>query len=368
MRVLVIGAGVIGITSAVAVKENFPLAKVTVIGEKFSPETTGDGSAGLWSPYLLANTDPDNITHWALLTLQWMETFWKNGLAKETGISLVPIYRVTSDSKGYSLPTWSCAPYGLHELTAKEICQLNKSKNSKFTGGIHYLAYICEPTRLLPWLMQKFVSMGGKIIRQRVSRLKEFDSNAYDVIINCTGLGARYFVGDQSVFPIRGQVMRVEAPWLLETFLSDDQDGNYIIPNIDCVILGGTHQENDNEVHPREEDSRFIFKGCKRLYPSVSETTVLKEWVGFRPGRDKVRLESEIIYTLGGKSTLVNIMPCCMRVRELDLITRLSSYPLPPRKPHKDGTNLGKSYVRLAYLLEPSLALTCPIHQPGDER
>ena len=58
MKVAIIGAGVIGVTSALAVKENFPdLSEVTIIADTFSPDTTGDGSAGFFCPYILAETD-----------------------------------------------------------------------------------------------------------------------------------------------------------------------------------------------------------------------------------------------------------------------------------------------------------------------
>lgn len=52
-KVLVIGAGVCGLTSAVQIAEFYANdVQVTLVSEKFSPDTTGDGSAGLWSPYL----------------------------------------------------------------------------------------------------------------------------------------------------------------------------------------------------------------------------------------------------------------------------------------------------------------------------
>lgn len=63
MRVAVIGAGVIGLTTAVAVKSAFPNFQVTIFAEKFSPNTTGDGSAGLWSPYILNDTPVENILY-----------------------------------------------------------------------------------------------------------------------------------------------------------------------------------------------------------------------------------------------------------------------------------------------------------------
>lgn len=62
MKVAVVGAGVIGLTSALAIVENFPNDyEVTIFAEKFTPETTGDGSAGLWFPYCLEDTDPKKI-------------------------------------------------------------------------------------------------------------------------------------------------------------------------------------------------------------------------------------------------------------------------------------------------------------------
>lgn len=57
----VVGAGVIGMTSAFAVKNAFPHFEVHILADKFSPDTTSDGSAGLWGPYLLGNTSPDKI-------------------------------------------------------------------------------------------------------------------------------------------------------------------------------------------------------------------------------------------------------------------------------------------------------------------
>lgn len=62
MRVAIVGAGVIGVTSAFAVKNAFPNFDVKIFADAFSPDTTGDGSAGLWGPFLLGDTPVDNIT------------------------------------------------------------------------------------------------------------------------------------------------------------------------------------------------------------------------------------------------------------------------------------------------------------------
>jgi glycine/D-amino acid oxidase-like deaminating enzyme len=60
-HVAVIGAGVIGLSTAVLAQERIPGLHVTIISENFSPHTTGDGSAGLWMPYYLKDTPQSNI-------------------------------------------------------------------------------------------------------------------------------------------------------------------------------------------------------------------------------------------------------------------------------------------------------------------
>ena len=39
--------------------------------------------------------------------------------------------------------------------------------------------------------------------------------------------------------------MRVAAQWLRQVVLDDRDDGNYVIPNLDSVVVGGTHQDGD---------------------------------------------------------------------------------------------------------------------------
>lgn len=57
-QICVIGGGIIGVTSALAIKEKFPNFNVTIFADKYTPNTTGDGSAGFWDPYLIQET-PD---------------------------------------------------------------------------------------------------------------------------------------------------------------------------------------------------------------------------------------------------------------------------------------------------------------------
>lgn len=47
VRVAVLGAGITGVCSAYQIKEKYPNVDVTIIAEKFTPNNTSDGAAGL---------------------------------------------------------------------------------------------------------------------------------------------------------------------------------------------------------------------------------------------------------------------------------------------------------------------------------
>ena len=56
VRVTVIGAGIIGLPTAYCIQTAFPHARVTVVADKFSPNTTGDVAVGIWTPYSVKDT------------------------------------------------------------------------------------------------------------------------------------------------------------------------------------------------------------------------------------------------------------------------------------------------------------------------
>ena len=51
LKVAIIGAGVNGLSCAIVIQEKFPAADLTIFADKYSPETTSDGAAGLLIPF-----------------------------------------------------------------------------------------------------------------------------------------------------------------------------------------------------------------------------------------------------------------------------------------------------------------------------
>lgn len=294
-QIVVLGAGVNGLSAAVQLAEYYyNVANVTLISEDVTPNTTGDGSAGLWGPYYCGKTPDHKIVKWSADTHVFFHQLWKNGLASRIGVSLQPCLRLTTDPQGYPEPIWKDTVFGCMKISPAELDRLSHEHGRQYTGGYHFATFTCEPSGLLPYLFNRFINVGGKFVRSRVENLNSvLKSRKVDLVVNCTGLGSLEMIGDKEVLPIRGQVARVCAPWIFEVILDDSDDGNYVIPNTETVVLGGTHQMNDFNRNVSPEDSKFIFDGCERMLPSLKNATKVNEWVGLRPGRSTVRLELE---------------------------------------------------------------------------
>lgn len=190
-------------------------------------------------------------SRWSKGMHDFLHDLWLTDKAGEAGVCLIPCIRATTDPSGLK-PYWDDIVFGFSKFTQQELERLNKeqkqdykyilpftskyfvfNQGSKFIRreACRFITFTSEPMKLLPYLTKRFESAGGIVIQRKISSLAELVKNSpFDIIINCTGLGAKEFVPDDSMHAIRGQVIRVAAPWVTCGILNDSDDGNYIIP------------------------------------------------------------------------------------------------------------------------------------------
>ena len=184
-------------------------------------------------------------------------------------------------------PWWASDVPGVRRWTRDEL-------PPGYRDGHAFVAPVIEMPIYLAYLMDRFVETGGSVERKTVSSLAEAAGGAR-VVVNCSGLGARGLVGDASLAPIRGQVVRVRNPGL-ERFVLDEANPEgvtYVIPRSADCVLGGTAEEGSWDTEPDREVAAGILQRCAGRGPRLAGAEVVEHRVGVRRGRPEVRLEIE---------------------------------------------------------------------------
>lgn len=274
-QVAVIGSGVIGLTSAYRLLEAG--YQVTVLARMFPPHTTSDVAAAFWSP--TATASGGAAEQWALASL---DQFRHLATDPTSGIALVDLYKLT--------PTPTPMPY------MASSGMMTPTPPGRFPAP--WSGYYAPVPRIdvpvyMPWLLAQVCARGAVLQQQIIQRLAEV-GDTYDIIVNCSGLGAHLLTGD-ALFPIRGQVMSVRKPPDLPTDIIYADDGDtttYIIPRSGDCLLGGTYQYRDGNTEVDEQIAAQIIARCAHFNPALAQPEILAHKVGLRPGRATVRLEA----------------------------------------------------------------------------
>ena len=273
--VIVVGCGVIGLTAALRLREAGLDVRIVTAALPF--ETTSSVAAALWYPYKAY--PEDRVLSWGSETF---EVFEELSRVPESGVRMregLELWREPAPD-----PWWASAVPGVRRCTKDEL-------PPGYRDGHIFVAPVIEMPIYLRYLLERFASSGGRVEHRAVSSLEEEGR----VVVNCAGLGARDLVGDPSMEPIRGQIVRVRNPGL-ERFLLDEgnpEELTYVIPRSEDCILGGTAEEGEWDTEPDPEISAGILRRCTMLEPRLAEAEVLEHKVGLRPGRPEIRLELE---------------------------------------------------------------------------
>lgn len=285
LKIAVVGAGAVGLSTALCIQDRIRNCDVNLIADKFSPSTTSDGSAGLWTPFLVPEDQIEMVTRWSMETYTYLLEKFRSEDAYRYGVQLISGFNFCQEVK--TDPPWCKDVIGFRRLGEEEL-KLYPGKDF----GIFYTAFTLDVPSLLSSFMRKFREQGGFVISKKLRSLQEIESS-YDIIVNCTGIGSAELLNDTKVKPKRGQVIRVRAPWIKHFYIDIDKndDVTYILPGIDTVVLGGTAQDGDWNTEDDTKDIEGIMERCLKVMPSLKDSKRLGTWAGLRPYRESVRLE-----------------------------------------------------------------------------
>ncbi|MFI1372491.1 FAD-dependent oxidoreductase [Streptomyces longwoodensis] len=272
--VIVVGGGVIGLTTAVVLAERGH--RVRVWTREPAERTTSAVAGGLWWPYHIEPVE--SARAWALRSLEVYEELAAR--PSRTGVRLVE--GVLGETDPAEVEAWAAGRLpGLRAATAGEYPR---------GGGLWARLPLVDMAAHLPWLRERLVAAGGTVQVRAVGDLAEADA---PVVVNCSGLGARELAADPAVRPVRGQLVVVENPGIGTWLVSTDADGEptYLLPQPGRLLLGGTAEEDAWSTDPDPAVAEAIVRRCAALRPEVAGARVLEHRVGLRPARPAVRLE-----------------------------------------------------------------------------
>jgi D-amino-acid oxidase len=277
MRISVVGAGVIGLSTAIRLRQAGH--RVTIRTAAPPAETTSAVAGATWFPYKV--DPPERAIGWA-------------------GASRVVFDRLAARGEGGVLvrecrqfwreptpdPWWAPTTPDLHRLSRPP---------AGFVDSYVFDQPVIDMRRYLPYLVEQFLGSGGRI---ETTTLERLDAGGADAVVNCTGLAARTLVGDNAVYPIRGQIVRITNPGIDRVLADFDRPGgeSYVIPHPDSCILGGTSDEHEWDTAADPETTADIVRRCAELDPRIADARILEHRVGLRPARATgVRLEIDTV-------------------------------------------------------------------------
>jgi D-amino-acid oxidase len=275
---IVVGAGVTGLSTAFRLlKAGF---RVKIVTKDRTPKTTSDIAAAVWYPSMCG--PPDRALLWSRRTLRQLKEL---SHVPETGVTMVTAVDLHKTLEIME-PWWKGAADSFRWAEGDELAR-------GFAAGHAFTTPVIEMPVYMKWLEARVTSLGCAIETRNVTDLDALLLGA-SVVVNCTGLGAKELAKDEEVFPIKGQIVRVEAGHASRVLQAGGAGSplTYVIPRSDCTILGGTEDEGNWSLNVDPAASQAIVARCRALEPALGNAKVLSSAVGLRPGRREVRLET----------------------------------------------------------------------------
>jgi len=277
-RVIVVGAGVVGLTCAVRLLEAGH--RVDVVARDLPLETTSAVAAALWYPYRAL--PQDRVTAWGRTSYDVFATLAGD---ERTGVRMLTGTEVLREHEPD--PWWRGAVPSLDRETALP---------PGYADGWTFVSPIVDMPVFLRWLVARVEELGGTLTRMNLSALPAGGG----LVVNATGLGARHFGADPAVYPVRGQVVVVEQVGL-DRWTLDRSGLTYVVPRTHEVVVGGTEVEGEWSRTPDPAVAEQVLHRATALVPELEGARVLRHKVGLRPARPGVRLErvGDVIHCYG---------------------------------------------------------------------
>lgn len=280
-QIVVVGAGVSGLTSAVCLAEaGWPVRVWTAARPQ---HTTSKVAGAVWLPPRPAER--------AGATLDWT----RHSLA---------VFRELADDPGSGVQLAPALAVG--ELTATEamsaaaalIPDLRPAGAADlpdgFGSGFRATLPMIDMPAYLDYLTRRLAAAGCEIEEHPVRSLAEAADDA-PIVVNCTGLAAGALTGDDTVRPLFGQHVVLTNPGLRQLFVQIDGGPEWTcyFPHPQRVVCGGVSVAGRWDTAADPAVTERILHRCREIEPRLAKAEVIEIITALRPDRPSVRVQAE---------------------------------------------------------------------------
>lgn len=295
---LVLGAGIIGLTTALVLRREYPSAPITVVAKHFpgdrSIEYTSPWAGANWSSFAHDNgplEKYDRATFNAWLQIAKEHADAGVGLMPMRGIydSAIEDADILTEETGklwYEDLMQGVRTLGKEELPAGAVFGLDFGNTFRVNTQVY-----------LQWLLAQALSKAIAMVRREYASIAALlqDFPHTTLLVNASALGSLKLddVRDEKVYPTRGQTVLVaepKTPMQRMYFRSPkriDPNTTYVFPRPlgGGVILGGSRQEGDWNPEVDMELAKDIMNKCCELAPELGkpeDLQIISHNVGLR--------------------------------------------------------------------------------------
>jgi hypothetical protein len=119
-----------------------------------------------------------------------------------------------------------------------------------------------EPSIYLDALLQDFRLFGGRLVVRRFDAPQDLMSLPEPLIVNCSGLGSRTLFGDETMLPVKGQLV----------FLIPQPEVTYqcrVMPRSDGIAIGSTMERGVETLEPNEAERTRVVEATIKFYSAM---------------------------------------------------------------------------------------------------